>query len=174
MCIFEPQVTVAKIAAMDRDGKLPSLDGLREADRYTVLARRLDLVPIPTAIVGLQPDPAKVRLGELDHVNATPAPARPECVALEPTRAGGSAQLVTDGRVTVTVLGDGNLGMRIEPRPTAACPARTCSPGSTPGRGCSTSGRSTVRSTAVPYASPCPRVPRASAASRACREAPPR
>jgi len=120
MFIFEPQVTAAKIAAMDRDGKLPSLDGLREADRHTVLAR-LDLALIPTAIAGLQPDPAKVRLGQLDHVDTTPVPGRPECVALERTRAGGSAQLVTGGRVTVTVLGDGSLGMRIE-RPDGSMP----------------------------------------------------
>jgi hypothetical protein len=120
MFIFEPQVTAAKIAAMDRDGKLPSLDGLREDDRHTVLAR-LDLALTPTAIAGLTSDPAEVHLGQLEHVDANPVPGRADCVALTPTRPGGSAQLVTGGRVTVTVLGDGDLAMRIE-RPDGSRP----------------------------------------------------
>ena len=66
MYIFEPQVTVAKIVALDRDGKLPSLDGLREDDRHTVLAR-LDLALLPVAIAGLTPDAARVQLGALDQ-----------------------------------------------------------------------------------------------------------
>jgi hypothetical protein len=120
MFIFEPQVTAEKIAAMDRDGKLPSLAGLREDDRHTVLAR-LDLALVPTAIAGLTPDPSAVRLGALHHVAAHPVDGRPECVALETTKPGGTAQLVTKGRVTVGVLGDGQLAMRIT-RPDGSVP----------------------------------------------------
>ena len=120
MSIYEPQVTAAKIAALDRDGKLPSLDGLREDDRHTVLAR-LDLALLPAAAGGLTPDASRVHLGALDHVDAAPLAGRPECVALTSTRAGGTAQLVTGGGLTVDVLGDGLLGMRIT-RPDGSMP----------------------------------------------------
>jgi len=112
MFIYEPQVTTEKIAALDRDGKLPSLDGLREGDRYTVLAR-LDLALLPTAIAGLTQDPALVHLGALHHAVASPVAGRPECVALDARRRGATAALLTDGGVTVGLLGDGTLGMRV-------------------------------------------------------------
>jgi hypothetical protein len=120
MYIYEPQVTVGKIAAMDRDGKLPSLDGLREEDRHTVLAR-VDLVLLPAPVAGLTPDPSRIRLGALHHVDAAPLAGRPECVALTRTRAGGTAQLVTGGGLTVDLLGEGLLGMRIT-RPDGSAP----------------------------------------------------
>jgi hypothetical protein len=120
MFIYEPQVTAEKIAALDRDGKLPSLDGLRDDDRHTVLAR-LDLVLAPTAIAGLTPNPSAVRLGAVHRATMTPVAGRPDCVALESTRAGGTAQLLTKGGLTVGLLGDGQLGMRIT-RPDGSLP----------------------------------------------------
>ena len=120
MFVSEPQVTAEKIAALDRDGKLPSLDGLREGDRHTVLAR-LELALRPTAIAGLTQEPERVHLGQLHHVDSAPVPGRPECVALTPTRAGGTAQLLTGGGLTVGLLGDGVLGMRIT-RPDGSFP----------------------------------------------------
>jgi hypothetical protein len=120
MSIFEPQVTAEKIAALDRDGKLPSLDGLREGDRHTVLAR-LDLLLRPTALAGLTQDPSRVHLGALHDVDAAPVAGRPDCVALTSTRAGGTAQLLTGGGLTVGVLGDGPLAMRVT-RPDGSVP----------------------------------------------------
>ena len=63
--VFEPQVTVAKIVDLDDDGKLPSLDGLREDDRYTVLAR-LDLAlgADPRPGPHHEPEPRAGRRGE--------------------------------------------------------------------------------------------------------------
>ena len=80
MFIFEPQVTAEKIAAMDHDGKLPSLDGLREDDRHTVLAR-LDLALLPTAIAGLTQNPAAVQLGEVRRRDDDPRDRHPELCA---------------------------------------------------------------------------------------------
>jgi hypothetical protein len=126
MFVFEPQVTAEKIAAMDRDGKLPSLDGLREDDRHTVLAR-LDLVLAPTAIAGYTQDPAAVRLADVHGATATPVSGRPECVELRARSAGARAQLVTKGRVAVGVLGDGPLAMRIT-RPDGSMPGEDVIP----------------------------------------------
>jgi hypothetical protein len=113
MFIFEPQVTAEKIAAMDRDGKLPSLAGLREDDRHTVLAR-LELVLLPGAIAGLTQNPAAVQLGEVHGATTAPATGVPNCVLLDAPRAGATAQLVTKGGVTVGLQGDGQIGMRVE------------------------------------------------------------
>jgi hypothetical protein len=110
---FEPQVTVEKIVAMDRDGKLPSLDGLREDDRHTVLAR-LDLALLPVPIAGLTRDPAAVRLGEVRGATSAPAAGVPNCVLLDAARGGATAQLLTKGRVAVGLQGDGPIGMRVE------------------------------------------------------------
>jgi hypothetical protein len=118
--IFEPQVTAEKIAAMDRDGKVPSLHGLREDDRHTVLAR-LDLALLPTAIAGYTEDPAAVRLGKVRGATVAPVSGRPECVTLQAASANARALLVTKGRVAVGVLGDGPLAMRIT-RPDGSVP----------------------------------------------------
>jgi hypothetical protein len=113
MFIFEAQVTAEKIAALDRDGKLPSLGGLREDDRHTVLAR-LDLALLPVAIAGLTPNPAAVQLGNVRGATTTPATGMPNCVLLDARREGATAQLLTKGRVAVRVQGDGPLAMRVE------------------------------------------------------------
>ncbi len=110
---FEAQVTAEKIAAMDRAGKLPSLDGLREDDRHTVLAR-LDLALLPVAIVGLTQNPAAVQLGEVHGATTAPATGVPNCVLLDAPRAGATAQLVTKGGVAVGLQGDGPIGMAVE------------------------------------------------------------
>ena len=113
MFIFEPQVTAEKIAAMDRDGKLPSLDGLREDDRHTVLAR-LDLALLPVAIAGLTQNPAAVQLGEVHRATTAPATGVANCVLLDAPRDGATAQLLTKGRVAVGLHGDGPVAMRVE------------------------------------------------------------
>ncbi len=111
--MFEPQVSVEKIAAMDRDGKLPSLDGLREDDRHTVLAR-LDLQLLPAAIAGLTRNPAAVQVGEVQGATSAPVNDIPNCVLFDAPRAGATVQLLTKGSVTVGVQGDGTLKMRVE------------------------------------------------------------
>jgi hypothetical protein len=109
--VFEPQVTVEKIVALDRDGKLPSLDGLREDDRDTVLAR-LDLALAPTAVDGFTTDPSLVHIGAVRGVQAAPVDGRPDCTALD-ARAGGTVQLLTKGRAAVGIQGDGPLAMHV-------------------------------------------------------------
>lgn len=122
MFIYEPQVTAEKIAAMDRDGKLPSLRGLREDDRHTVLAR-LDLALLQVAIAGLTPNPAAVQLGEVHGATTAPAAGIPNCVLLDAPRGGATAQLLTKGRVAVAVQGDGPVAMRVE-RPDGSFPGK--------------------------------------------------
>ena len=117
---FEPQVTAEKIAALDHAGKLPSLDGLREDDRHTVLGR-LDLALLPGAIVGLTQNPAAVRLGEVHGATTAPATGVPNCVLVDAPRAGATAQLVTKGSVAVGLQGDGPIGMTVE-RPVGSEP----------------------------------------------------
>ena len=112
MFIYEPQVTAAKIAALDRDGKLPSLTGLRLGDRYTVLAR-LDLVVAPDHLSGILPNPAAVQLGIVHGAQTEPVTGRPDCVALTPSKPGATAQLLTEGKVAVGLLGDGQLALRV-------------------------------------------------------------
>ena len=109
--IFERQVTAEKIAALDRDGKLPSLTGLRLGDRYTVLAR-LDLVMAPDHLSGILPMPEAVQLGEVHGAHTAPVAGRPDCVALESSKPGATAQLLTDGKVAVGLLGDGPLALQ--------------------------------------------------------------
>jgi len=122
MFIYEPQVTAEKIAAMDRDGKLPSLRGLREDDRHTVLAR-LDLALLQVAIAGLTPNPAAVQLGDVHGATTAPAAGVPNCVLLDAPRGGATAQLLTKGRVAVGVQGDGPVAMRVE-RPDGSFPGK--------------------------------------------------
>jgi hypothetical protein len=111
MYIYEPQVTVKKIIDLDRDDALPSLSGLRATDRYTVLART-GLVVAPGPLAGLGPNPSAVRLGTLRGARSTPVDGRADCVDLE-GRTGATAQLLTDGGVTVGVHGDGTLLMHV-------------------------------------------------------------
>lgn len=111
MYVYEPQVTVEKIVALDRDGALPSLSGLRESDRYTVLART-GLVIAPTPIGGLAQDPAAVHLGALHGARSTPVDGRADCVDVE-GRVGARVQLDTAGGVAVGIHGDGPLLMRV-------------------------------------------------------------
>ncbi|HLM16461.1 MAG TPA: hypothetical protein VK549_01485 [Acidimicrobiia bacterium] len=110
--VFEPQVTVAKIAALDRDGKLPSLVGLREQDRLTVLAR-VELAVGPTPLEGIDEDPSAVRLDRVRGAQSAPVDGRPGCVRLDAARAGATAQLVTSGRVAVGLNAGGTLALRI-------------------------------------------------------------
>jgi len=112
MYVAEPQVTAAKIAALDRDGKLPSLTGLRLGDRYTVLAR-LDLVLAADHLSGILPNPTAVRLGKVHGAQTEPVAGRADCVALESSKPGATAQLLTDGKVAVGLLGDGLLALRV-------------------------------------------------------------
>ena len=111
MYVYEPQVTVEKIVALDRDGALPSLSGLRASDRYTVLART-GLVVAPNALADLTPNPAAVKVGDLHGAQATPVDGRADCVDLEGP-AGARAQLLTDGGVAVGIHGDGTLLMHV-------------------------------------------------------------
>jgi hypothetical protein len=112
---FEPQVTVEKIAALDRAGDLPALDGLRLDDRLTVLGR-LNLLTGPTTIAGLTRQPAAVRLGPVRGARSAPASGAPDCVLLDAARAGATARLLTKGRVAVGLQGDGPIGMRVTTR----------------------------------------------------------
>jgi hypothetical protein len=112
MHIFEPQVTVEKIAALDRDGKLPSLSHLREADRLTVLGR-LELFAGPGLVPGVTEDPAAVRLTDVRGATTTPVTGTPGCVTVEAARQGATARLVTAGRVGVRLLGDGDVDTRV-------------------------------------------------------------
>jgi len=111
MYIFEPQVTVEKIVALDHDGALPSLSGLRATDRYTVFART-GLVVAPKALEGVATDPSAVRVGDLHGASATAVDGRADCVDVE-GRAGARAQLLTDGGVAVGLHGDGTLLMHV-------------------------------------------------------------
>ena len=104
MSVYEPQVTVDKIVALDEDGKLPSLDGLDEDDRYTALAR-LDLALSPTQLAGLTQRPDDVRLGKVRGGRVVPVEGRPECVVLEAkagARAGCSPAAGSRSASTVT------------------------------------------------------------------------
>jgi hypothetical protein len=111
---FEPQVTVAKVVRLDHEGKLPSLRGLREDDRYTVLAR-LDLAIVPMLIHGLRMNPNRVRLGAVRRARTTPAAGRPDCTAFD-ARRGATVQLLTKGKVGVGIRGRGNLAMHVARR----------------------------------------------------------
>jgi hypothetical protein len=110
--VLEPQMTVAKVVALDEDGKLPSLDGLHEDDRYTVLAR-LDLSLAPTQIAGLTQNPDAVRLGKVRQARVVPVEGRPECVELQADK-GARARLLTDGGAAVDIRGAGEVGLRVE------------------------------------------------------------
>jgi hypothetical protein len=114
MYVYEPQVTVDKIVALDHDDALPSLSGLRTADRYTVLART-GLVVAPNALAGVATDPSAIRLGALRGVRATPVDGRADCVDLA-GRAGSRAQLLTDGGVAVGIHGDGVVLLHVARR----------------------------------------------------------
>jgi hypothetical protein len=111
LSIFEPQVTLAKIARADADGALPSLDGLRETDRLTTLAR-LELVVAPPALDGVTTDPSRVRLDGARGVDPAAVAGRPDCRELT-ARPGGRVRLVTSGRVAVGIHGDGRLVLRL-------------------------------------------------------------
>jgi hypothetical protein len=103
---FEPQVTVDEIVAMDRDGKLPSLDGARRRDRLTVLAR-LELALQPDAVV--PPSGTTVTLGPARGVDATTS-TRPGCVELD-ADASNEVVLRPSGAATVQLHGDGVVRM---------------------------------------------------------------
>jgi hypothetical protein len=104
---FEPQVTVDEIVAMDRDGKLPSLDGARRRDRLTVLAR-LELALQPDAVV--RPSPGTtVTFGPVRGVDTT-ASAPPGCVELD-ADASNEVVLRPSGAATVQLRGDGVVRM---------------------------------------------------------------
>jgi hypothetical protein len=112
MSVYEPQVTVAKIAAADQAGKLPSLDRLPEADRYTALAR-LQLVLAASVLPGIHPDPGSVRLGAVRGARVTPVEGRSGCFAIE-GEVHPTVKLITDGGVAVGLRGDGRFAQRVE------------------------------------------------------------
>jgi hypothetical protein len=102
---FEPQLTVAEIAAMDRDGKLPD-PPVSASDRLTVLGR-LDVVVGPNPVV-----PPR----DVAHVEsvrgADTQPAGDGCVRFR-ARDGNEAVLRLDAPGTFRVRGDGSLAIRL-------------------------------------------------------------
>ena len=112
MYIFEPQVTVEKIVALDRDGALPSLSGLRASDRYTVLART-GLVVAPNSLADLPSNPAAVKVGDLHGALGHTGRRARRLRRPRGPRPAARVQLLTDGGVAVGVRGDGTLLMRV-------------------------------------------------------------
>jgi len=107
---FEPQVTVDKIVAMDRDGKLPPLREATARDFLTVLAR-LDLVVGPRAVV----PPARVA-HLVSTRRATVAPGSQGCLQVR-AHPGNEVVLRLDGPGTFGIRGEGLLGARLrDPR----------------------------------------------------------
>ncbi len=104
---FEPQVTVDEIVAMDRDGKLPSLDGATRRDRLTVLAR-LELALQPNAVITPAPD-ATVVLGPRRGVDVSTS-TRPGCVDLD-ADAANEVVLRPSAPAMVVLRGDGLMRM---------------------------------------------------------------
>jgi hypothetical protein len=132
MFIYEPQVTAAKIAALDRDGKLPSLTGLRLGDRYTVLAR-LDLVVAPDHLSGYSPTPrppASARSRRADRTGRRSARLR-------------RARIVEAGRHRAAPDRREGRGRSVRRRPTRA--ARRAPRWQRAGRGCRRDPRSEGR-----------------------------
>jgi hypothetical protein len=107
---FEPQVTVAKIVAMDRDGKLPSLDGhgWDRGDELTVLGR-LNLFVAPTSLVPVA-GAAPVRLGTVRRATVAEVPGRPECRRID-ARDRAEMTLLGTGPSSLRVRGDGPIGL---------------------------------------------------------------
>lgn len=104
---FEPQVTVDEIAEMDRDGKLPSLDGATRRDRLTALAR-LELALRPEAVV-TPADGTAVELGPARGIQVRPSSGT-GCIEL---RADADNELVLrpSGSAALRVRGDGLVRM---------------------------------------------------------------
>jgi hypothetical protein len=102
---FEPQLTVAEIAAMDRDGKLPDTS-VSASDRLTVLGR-LDVA------VGPQPAVPTRDAAHVESVrNAEAEPAGDGCVRFR-ARDGNEVVLRLEAPGTFRVRGDGSLAIRL-------------------------------------------------------------
>jgi hypothetical protein len=116
---FEPQVTVAKIVAMDRDGKLPSLDGhgWDRGDELTVVGR-LNLLVAPTSLV---PDAGAVpvRLGTVRRATVAEVPGRPDCRRID-ARDRAEVTLLGTGPSSLRVRGDGPIGLFLRDARSAA------------------------------------------------------
>jgi hypothetical protein len=98
---FEPQVDVGEIAAMDADGKLPSLDDVTRRDVLTALGR-LDFAFAPHPLV---PDAAVARVVSTRGVRRLTA--APGCLRAKPTIAHNEVVLNFDASGTVGVRGRG-------------------------------------------------------------------
>jgi hypothetical protein len=106
---FEPQVTVDKILAIYRDGKLPPLDEATERDRLTVLAR-LDLVVGPDAVI---PTRSVAHVESMKRLSAT---NDAEGCVVAHARPGNELVLGLDAPGTFRIRGDGLLGLRLRAR----------------------------------------------------------
>jgi hypothetical protein len=102
---FEPQLTVAEVAAMDRDGKLP--DARPSAEDVLTVLGRLDVVVGPTAVVPAR-DVARVE-------SVRRARAEPDEAGCARFRARDQNEVVLrlDAPGTFRVRGDGLLAMRL-------------------------------------------------------------
>jgi len=103
---FEPQVTVDEIVAMDRDGKLPSLDGATARDRLTVLAR-LELALRPDPVVAPAPG-TTVALGPVTGATVRRSPTETGCVDVD-ARDDNELVLRASAPTTVRVRGADGL-----------------------------------------------------------------
>ena len=106
LSLFEPQVSVAEVAAMDRDGKLPPLDQATTRDFLTVLAR-LNVVVTPDPVI---PPAIVARVESMRHVDATGD--APGCIRLR-TRADNEVVLRLDGPGTFRIRGEGLMDFRL-------------------------------------------------------------
>jgi hypothetical protein len=106
---FEPQVTVDKIAELDRDGSLPSLDHLRAADRNTMLGRLL-LTVTPQPLAGFAVGANAVHLGEVRNAGTTTDANG--CLVVDVPRR-GTVELRTTGDTAVGISAPGPIEVHV-------------------------------------------------------------
>jgi len=106
LSLYEPQVSVAEVVSMDRDGKLPPLDQATTRDFLTVLAR-LNVVVTPDPVI---PPAIVARVESMRHVDATDD--APGCIRLR-TRADNEVVLRLDGPGTFRIRGEGLMDFRL-------------------------------------------------------------
>ncbi len=119
---FEPQMTVAKITELDRDGKLESLDHATLADRLTVLAR---LAIDPTTAgprPGLAPGTTAIEAGRRATVSTFDLSG--DCRTVD-AKVGNVVRLRPAGPTTLRLQGDGRLVLHLEERGTSGQPIVT-------------------------------------------------
>jgi hypothetical protein len=110
---FEPQMTVAKITELDREGKLESLDHATLADRLTVLARLAINPTTAGPLPGAAPTTTAIRAAR-GATLSSPDPTG-DCRTVD-AKVGNVVRLSPAGPTTLRLEGEGRLVIRLEAR----------------------------------------------------------